>query len=120
MHFYGECYGRTQSEIDEALSSSHNEDKCVGDQTYTKCDKSKHDHCTGKDWAEGIYTFKSKTAEESKYKAVRVLGLSYFREYYFSLYFSKIVCLFHTSDTTTAISSTTETSANGGKYYMIP
>ena len=67
MHFYGVCYGRTQSEIDEARSKKHIEDKCIGDQTYTICDKSKHDHCTGKEFAEAIYAFKSETPEESKY-----------------------------------------------------
>ena len=77
MHFYGECYGRTQKEIVEVMSKRHIENKCVGDQTYKKCDKSKHDHCTGLAHAEAIYTFKSKTTEESKYRAVKVLGLSH-------------------------------------------
>ena len=67
MHFYGMCYGRTQSEIEEAGSKKHIENKCVGDQTYTICEKSKHDHCTGKEGAGAIYTFISKPPEESKY-----------------------------------------------------
>lgn len=76
MHYYGECHGKTQSEIHEALSGTQNEDKCVGDQTFTKCDKSKHDHCTGIQWASAIYTFKSTNSEESKHKSVKVLSIS--------------------------------------------
>ena len=76
MHFYGECYGRTQSKIDKALSGGHNEDKCVGDQTYTICDMHKHDHCTGKEFAEAIYAFKSETREESKYRETIILRRS--------------------------------------------
>ena len=72
LHFYGECYGRTQSEIDEARSKTHIENKCVGDQTYTICDKSKHDHCTGIADAEAIYAIKSENLEESKYTEVKI------------------------------------------------
>ena len=63
MHYYGECYGRTSSQLNELASKEHKMTKCVGDQTYTVCDKAKHDHCTGMDWAEAIYTFKSSSEE---------------------------------------------------------
>ena len=67
LNFYGECYGRTQREMEEARSKKHIESKCVGDQAYTICDTSKHDHCTGKEDGEAIYAFKSDNPEESKY-----------------------------------------------------
>ena len=72
MHYYGQCHGRTQSQIDEARTKKHIEDKCVGDQKFTICDKSKHDHCTGKDYAEAIYAFESETQEEGKFTVVIV------------------------------------------------
>ena len=66
LHYYGECYGRSQNDIEEARSKKHIDDKCVGDQEYTICDKSKHDLCTGKEFAEAIYAFQSENPEESK------------------------------------------------------
>ena len=55
MHYWGECYGRTANELNSV--SNHNEKKCVGDQTYVKCDKENHEHCTGRDYAEAVYKF---------------------------------------------------------------
>ena len=65
MHYYGECYGRTESQVNDLVSKQHKEYKCVGDQTYTKCVRGTHDHCTGLDFAEAVYSFRA-TAEESE------------------------------------------------------
>ena len=67
MHYYGECYGKTASQITGLIGKGHAEERCVGDQKYDVCDMSKHSHCTGKDYAEAVYIFKSK-AEESLLK----------------------------------------------------
>ncbi len=65
MFYIGECYGRTESQIQEALSRQHMEHGCFGDQTYTKCLKGNHEHCTGSYFAEAVYSFKA-SGEESK------------------------------------------------------
>ena len=65
LHYYGECYGRSAAHIEELKSKTHQEGKCVGDQTYTVCNKTKHDYCTGMQRAEAVYEFKS-SSEESK------------------------------------------------------
>ena len=66
MHYYGECYGRSQSQLSGLGSKGHKAEKCVGDQTYTLCDKEKHGHCTGGNFAEAVYIFKA-SSDESKY-----------------------------------------------------
>ena len=65
LHFYGECYGRSAAKLEKLKSSTHQGRKCVGDQTYKVCDKTKHDYCTGMQHAEAVYEFKS-SSEESK------------------------------------------------------
>ena len=60
LHYYGECYGKTNAEIKEIQTNGgHQQHLCVGDQKYDKCDTSAHDHCTGGNWAEGVYAFKA-------------------------------------------------------------
>ena len=57
LEYYGECYAKTQEEID-ALTKGADAKKhlCVGDQTYTVCEES-HDFCVGKDNAQAVYVF---------------------------------------------------------------
>ena len=74
MHFYGECYGRSESQLSSLSSKGHEESKCVGDQTYTICDKEKHDHCTGGDFAEAIYVFKTSADKSKEIKDSNALG----------------------------------------------
>ncbi len=63
LHYYGECYGKTNAEIQEIQTNGgHQQHLCVGDQTYDKCDTSAHDHCTGGSRAEGVYAFKTVAA----------------------------------------------------------
>ncbi len=60
LHYYGECYGRTNAEIQNIQTNGgHQQHLCVGDQKYDKCDTSAHDHCTGGNYAEGVYAFKA-------------------------------------------------------------
>ncbi|XP_065055525.1 SCO-spondin-like isoform X2 [Rhopilema esculentum] len=59
LMFYGECHGKTKEQLEELESRSHQQNLCVGDQKYTHCDKGKHEHCTGKEFAEGVFKFKS-------------------------------------------------------------
>ena len=65
MHYYGECYGKTKEQLDKLLSKDHKAYRCVGDQQYTVCDLKKHGHCTGKDYAEAVYTFKTEQNSKS-------------------------------------------------------
>lgn len=59
LHYYGECYGRTKAHL-ETLKKKGQSHRCIGDQTYTKCDD-KHQECIGKELAEYIYKFRSYT-----------------------------------------------------------
>eukprot|EP00493_Phyllostaurus_siculus_P024290 UN24629 len=60
LHYYGECYGRTNAEIQNIQTNGeHQQHLCVGDQTYDICNITAHDHCTGGNYAEGIYAFKA-------------------------------------------------------------
>jgi len=63
LHYYGECYGRSAAQLEILKSNTHQGRKCVGDQTYKVCDKTKHDYCTGVDGAEAVYEFKSSSEE---------------------------------------------------------
>ena len=59
LMFYGECHGKTKEQLEELESQSHQQHLCVGDQKYTHCDKEKHEHCTGKEFAEAVFKFRS-------------------------------------------------------------
>ena len=63
LHYWGECYGKTAAQLEALTSKSHQEHRCVGDQTYTKCVIGSHAHCTGSDYAEGVYKFKEAAPE---------------------------------------------------------
>eukprot|EP00795_Rhopilema_esculentum_P014502 gene14502-5562_t len=56
LHFWGECYGRTQAHMDSLVSKSKSE-RCTGDQTYTKC-FDKNPECTGHAFSEFVYKLK--------------------------------------------------------------
>ena len=57
LHYYGECYGRTKAHVDELMGRTSQAHRCVGDQSYIKCEED-HSECTGKDFAEYVYEFK--------------------------------------------------------------
>eukprot|EP00112_Aurelia_sp_Birch-Aquarium-sp1_P004443 Seg1505.2 transcript_id=Seg1505.2/GoldUCD/mRNA.D3Y31 product=Hemicentin-1 protein_id=Seg1505.2/GoldUCD/D3Y31 len=65
LHYWGECYGRTAKQLQNINAGNHKEKKCVGDQTYVKCDHKNHQHCTGRSSAEAIYKFKISSEEEN-------------------------------------------------------
>eukprot|EP00795_Rhopilema_esculentum_P014496 gene14497-5558_t len=53
LHFWGECYGRTQAQIDSLATRSKSE-RCTGDQTYKKCYDT-NPECTGHAFSEFVY-----------------------------------------------------------------
>lgn len=64
LHYYGECYGRTQAKIGE-LTKKGTSHRCIGDQTYTNCEN-KHTECVGRDHAEYIYKLREDILGASK------------------------------------------------------
>lgn len=63
LRFYGECHGKTKADMDALGQQQSDGSLCVGDQTFTTCDLSKQDYCTGGDQSDAIYVLKPK--EES-------------------------------------------------------
>ena len=57
LHYYGECYGRTQADID-GFKNKDTSNRCIGDQTYTVCKDENHE-CIGKEFAEYVYMLNS-------------------------------------------------------------
>ena len=53
LHFFGECYGRTQSDLARFQRKAQSK-RCIGDQTYTTC-KDEHKECVGAAYAEYVY-----------------------------------------------------------------
>ena len=65
LHYWGECYGRTKSQLEELKKRSESH-RCTGSQDYDGC-RVVHDHCVGHGYAEYVYQLREASAEESMY-----------------------------------------------------
>ena len=64
LHYWGECYGKTQAQIDVLKSGDKKQThKCTGDQSYTGC-RDEHTECVGHNFAEYVYELRQKTRAE--------------------------------------------------------
>ena len=63
IHNWGECFGKTQAEID-AVGLKEQTHRCTGDQSYNGCNE-EHAGCVGHDYADYIYLL-SVEAEKGK------------------------------------------------------
>eukprot|EP00795_Rhopilema_esculentum_P001012 gene1012-15336_t len=64
LHYWGECYGKTEEQLQILNEVEQQNDKCIGDQKYSSCNVSCHQHCVGKEFAEAVYAFKVSAEED--------------------------------------------------------
>ena len=53
LHYYGECYGRTQADLDK-YSLQEQSKRCTGDEEYNGCTE-EHKECLGHEYSEFVY-----------------------------------------------------------------
>ncbi|XP_065053844.1 uncharacterized protein LOC135682753 [Rhopilema esculentum] len=53
LHYYGECYGRTQEDLDK-YSLQEQSKRCTGDEEYNGCTE-EHKECLGHEYSEFVY-----------------------------------------------------------------
>ena len=60
IHFWGECYGKTQAQLD-AVEGSTQSNECTGDQTYTGCFE-KDKECAGHAFTDFVYKLETENS----------------------------------------------------------